>query len=468
MKNLFKFSLISLISFVTTEAYSSEPLSNIAIYNRCYAQLTQQRAIPSNSQLNAVIAGNKDPIQACIETLKSAQLSQSGRDYKISNTNSSEAKSVLHTMHNLHASWFAVKDFVTIESGLRRISLMDQFDASSPALYFTQALFHTGTEFRTIATSNQNLRPIRTNMNPSTGVRTKMSKSVYVYNTVFAPVGDLLGTQATELYPVSYNYTNLRKDNYQGSFNLGETWGGGIIGSQPYLLQNVNQLDDFESNGTTIVPRKWSRSIFTDLMCRNLPVIRISDAGPFVNNKSEVAFRISSTCVQCHASMDRMAANIRGFTYGRVGHEDFWGGSYPKFKAVTMPQESAWPIKEDKEYSKRPQKGVLYYRTHDGRLINQNTNGVKDLGAKISAQDEMYVCAAKRYYEYFTGISVNVDDIADPGNTANLNATAVTHRNLVIGLGKRLKTHQNPLKLIEEILKLPHYKLSDYGIGANQ
>ena len=77
----------------------------------------------------------------------------------------------------------------------------------------------------------------------------------------------------------------------------------------------------------------------------------------------------------------------------------------------------------------------------------------------------MFVCMAKRYYKFFTGIDVDVGDIGDP-NHVYLTAEEVAVRDIVIDLGRDLKKHKNPRLLIEDILRRPEYKKSNSNVGG--
>jgi hypothetical protein len=64
----------------------------------------------------------------------------------------------------------------------------------------------------------------------------------------------------------------------------------------------------------------------------------------------------------------------------------------------------------------------------------------------------MYVCAAKRYYFIFTGISVNLEDLQDP-LAIPLTPAQLAQRNIVINLGKQLETDHSLQNLISRILQ---------------
>ena len=80
---------------------------------------------------------------------------------------------------------------------------------------------------------------------------------------------------------------------------------------------------------------------------------------------------------------------------------------------------------------------------------------------RVQDLDDPYVCLAKRYYQYFTGFDVNISDLGD-SDAPDLSEGHRRHRLFVIGLGQRLKSHQNLTRLIEEILKSSQYRQSDF------
>jgi hypothetical protein len=71
--------------------------------------------------------------------------------------------------------------------------------------------------------------------------------------------------------------------------------------------------------------------------------------------------------------------------------------------------------------------------------------------------DAFYVCAAKRYYQFLTGVSVNVEDIGAPGASQPTSAQ-MTQRDLVISLGRKLKQDQSVQNLIYRIIDSDAFK----------
>ena len=59
----------------------------------------------------------------------------------------------------------------------------------------------------------------------------------------------------------------------------------------------------------------------------------------------------------------------------------------------------------------------------------------------------------------------DIRDIADPAVTETLSDSDQFHRDTVIRLGRELRTHQNSMQSIRDIMGLGHYRQSDFGVG---
>ena len=85
------------------------------------------------------------------------------------------------------------------------------------------------------------------------------------------------------------------------------------------------------------------------------------------------------------------------------------------------------------------------------------------LGTEITKLDDFYVCLAKRYYQYFTGVDVELADPTSPDAPRALSNQDQYHLSKVINLGQDLKTTQSLMTLIEQIVKSADYRKSNYG-----
>lgn len=464
--NVIFISALAMSSGFPGKSSAAEDLSATALFYRCYAQMTQSRPDRNSDRVQAVRNGSKDPITACLEILDSAKLNNTtGRT-----ANNTVAKKVLKTFHNLHSSWFQAKQFPENFTFLRNKSNRFIHDSTSPGLYLTKALLNQDTKADYVLKTTENLVAIRANNNPATSHDNVTKGDVAFANNVlqFASYGELLGIRNAGVRNWPYSWENTRNNRtFSGTAAVGRNFGGGVLGSQAYLLLTVDEDQTFKSDGAVEMPRKWARNFITDFMCRELPLIRPNDADAFIVPTSDIEFRKAAACNRCHASMDRMASTMRNLEFFAISGQNVFaprhGSVVARMRAVNRPAESGWPAVEDNNYANRPPKGRLFFRNYKGDLIDLPLNNVADLGNKLSQQDDVYICMASRYYKYFTGIKTFVGDIGDASLGLELTAQDIKQRNLVIQLGKNLKNHKDPRRLIEEIIKLPSYKKTDFG-----
>lgn len=455
------FIAILVVSF--TVRSDAKELSNLELYYRCYAKIAQK--VPeANDPLTVQVKSGKSYVDACIEVLESARLTSG--DLRLPTPSTALARRVLGTMHKVHASWFFDKNHEEVGERNANRGVVNLFDVSTPASYYTRALFEPNPDFRKAVTSSDYLRPLRINDNPDVGpAGVNRALSIFGASGVHAGIGELVGFTVPTL-ATTWPYVNAREDG-SGTIKPYSHFGGGILGNSTYFLLSVNATIDFKSDGGIYLPRKWARGVFHDVLCRDLPVVRESDVQSFVVETSNVPFRQSASCVRCHASMDRMASTLRQFRYknrqGRVGDPPNIGGYFADFYTTSLPAESGWPAVADANYNLRPTNGTLYYRSYTGELINRTVTSIADVGNQLANLDDFYVCAAKRYYEYLTGVSVSLADPGDPATPA-LTPQQLRHRNLVIDLGLGLKTSRNPRSLIRSILSTSVFRQSDFGI----
>ena len=440
-------------------------MSSLEVFERCYSQLTQ-RFINKNSKTYKSVRSGQDPIKVCESILDNAKFSKVGLT-EIDRRNP-DAVAMLDTMHALHYSWFSVKEFREIEvRAMRNVAAV--FDLSSPALYYTKALFHPTYKVRDMFKGKNQLTTSRSNNNNTTSPFEGTKQAISIFKSVqYAPRGALYGVRALPPQNAKYKYTSKKNPANKvvsGSVALLNPYGGGVIGSTPYLLQNILEQSRFVSDGAIKSTRKWGKAILADFMCRSMPVARIQDVKKYVNTKSSLGYRLSSSCVVCHATMDQMGGLTRNFRYKIVGQ--YYTKGYMAFNDKVKQSRSVaniFPIHSDKDYSKRPPTGHFLYRTYDGKLINEPLPNVESLGNILGESNDVYVCLAKRYYQYFLGIDANIDDINDPSHL-KLNAKELKYRNIVIKLGLELKKHQNPMTLIKDIINRPEYRVSDFNVG---
>lgn len=306
------------------------------------------------------------------------------------------------------------------------------------------------------------------------GVRPTTEKFT-VPNISLMPLGDLKSDRGS-LYP-ELNY----------SYDFFKTQGGGILGMPIYLMSYYGHGMNMKFNGSTKVPRRWSQQNMESFLCASFPALRESDVRDFVDTNSDVPFRKSSSCVMCHATLDPMAYTARNVTIGATDYmRVYFNGNTSKDadgKTVFPPaaylrnaiaittyktiKESVtgWPSADVPDFHLQKPTGRLYFRSVTGTLIDKSVLNIADLGKAMSETEDYYLCAAKRYFEFMTGIEVPLYDRTDPRN-ADLNRAlsqqSIDDRAYVENLAKNLRNNQSVMQMVEDIIKSPYYSKENF------
>lgn len=467
-----KTKVLATLFIVLSPFCMADTLSNVAIFQRCYRHLTQTVPNKTSALFQQVKSGSISPLNACESVLNKTSFTANSNN-RLSNTNDDEALNVLRTFNYLHYSWFANKTFPPVSSNFG--ASKDFFDYTGPALYFTKSLFDSTHKISDVFKGKMHYESDRTDNDPSISPINERPKSEYPHFTVpfrFAAKGDLLGVREFTDKKFPHTGRNPSFTQFGGRLEFDLHWGGGILGSAIYLMLNMEEVSQTRFDGGRLVPRKWSRSVVHDFLCRDIPIIRLSDTTRYVDYNSQMSFRHNGACLKCHATIDQMAGVVRSaylsatlFTTQpntgvyRAAHMQDYHREFTPSAA-----QRNWTSNAEADYYRRAPTGRLFMRTTEGELILSELDNAQSLGDALADLDDPYICAAKRYYEYFTGISANVDDVSDPDYPMQLSNEDKQHRAEVIRLGKELKTHQNLKETIKSIMALPLYKESDYGL----
>lgn len=483
--------LLSLLAF--PQLLGAQVSDDLKRLNKCYGLFVRER-IPTDHPLwVAVSKGTKSGTDACMDLFDKAKLTTSGELPKTNGNYDYEGMRVLNSFLRFHKSQFEIPDFSTaVGNGIDRFT-RDVTDSNEPAYHFLYSLFAPEQKFSDVVTRDFSVRARRYSMKSE---RTRSVASVAlpvimqgVYKTVkdasgnsvlvpddakggaspFEPVlpetGILIGLDVDQednsIEPAHFN-PNFGTLKFT-STNINQHLGGGIIGSQGYLLGNLGK-DGFTNGGTNLF-RRWGKHVMADLLCRDLPALRSKDVVAEVDAESTIAFRTGISCMACHSSMDPLAGAARnsraawtsnaGMSFNRV---KFIGHRTPDLGYAEFPSKVA-----DGNFYRRPANGRLYYRSYNGELVLKEVEGLQQLGESIATTNDLYVCAAKRYYRYLTGINVNLADLG------NINTQALTpgekfQRDRVINMGLDLKSHQSLRTLIKNIIKSDAFIYPDRGV----
>jgi|GEM_PF-1905084 len=314
--------------------------------------------------------------------------------------------------------------------------------------------------------------PGGSSINSSTGVFTAGS----VAGTFGVMVTDAVGRKAFLNNSINTGTSNTggAKNSTAFPYSFGEgvnitaSYGAGLIGTQAYLLGNNDKSGPV--TGGTNAYRVWAKNVLSDLLCRTVPVLRSSDVLNLnlVQPSSNLPFRQGISCMQCHGSMDPMAGAIRQLRVGYAAYQDGSGGIGVKYYApaagVNTQPAAAYPeMGEDASFYKRPPDSGLLYRSYDGTLVSKSVTGLRELGQALAQTNDLYVCAAKHYYKFLTGIDADLSDLTDPINAPQLTDGQMNFRKKVIALGMQLKQDQSLRSMIRSIIASPTFINPDYG-----
>lgn len=487
LKNLILISL----SFGTSSAWAgpSRPISNLELYVRCYQQISRMRPDLRSPDYVQVKAGQKDPIQACLQLLDLAKLSRvEGDQILLPNANDMLSRNILKTVNDLHLGFFSNRDLSKTGYAGALPGTRSVYDETEPGLILTRALLAPNARADEILTGSTAYRGVRVSVNPAVFWPSYIGNNSMRITQKTLIAGDS-GFGGMAPYPVTQRLSDLTSIGQlvgiekmpsivvpatsspsnpfapQGgspiaNFNLNFHAGGGIIGSPMFFMLNSN-MDNvgFRSNGGLHMPRRWSKYVLQDLLCLDLPNLKAEDVQVYPN--STIPFRKSVSCMQCHSSMDPMAAAVRKMGTSHsiavgTGMETNGPSNFNYFHKYPTSQPAENGIQErDDWFAFRPPNGQLKFRGFDGRLVDRAVVDNAGLASAIREQPEFYQCLAKKYYRYFTNT-----DIAMTGRAPS--STAEFHRAQIMSLGQRLQQHQSLKRLIEDILRSPTYKANDF------
>lgn len=328
----------------------------------------------------------------------------------------------------------------------------------------------------TSAADTATLNAINSEMNAAANL-TRNLKMLLVPDAMFIGQGALMGVKPqpsfiTPIRPlratinangsVATIATNYENHNYYWHM------GGGILGSQMYMLKNTNLGVNALIGGTSVndpytsVPRRFTSRIYEDLLCHTLPTLTEADVRADVDVNSPHGFRQTASCMRCHTSFDPLAGVYRNIVVGHTTNALVNEPRYTPGRSRGSPAATLFKMTTSSTpniYALRSPTGTLKFRDHRGALTSKTVSSVAQLGAEIAKSGDFYRCMAKRYYHFLTGVNVSLT-AAD----AEISQDAKKHKNFVYMLGRVLQgdfansaektLYQNDAKSIKGMIKI--------------
>jgi hypothetical protein len=270
------------------------------------------------------------------------------------------------------------------------------------------------------------------------------------------------------------------------SFDIFQREGGGILGDPAFMLINWGHPTGVRMDGALKMPRRLVKNAMEALLCKEFPVLRETDVLSYVDvsgGATVAPFRKSSTCVQCHATFDQIGSVYRNhlvsfsdWNTGNPGHDPQDGAGFA-IKVVhlmgrfngALPDSGVWSSTPVTNYEKQAPAGRVYFREFSGNLVNQPVNGIQQVGDTLAESNDLYLCAAKRYFQYFTGFNVKLYDRGDPRFLTTVQSLTQQERSLrqyLEKLATNFKNDQSSYNLIQSIISSPYYRDLNYSPGV--
>lgn len=512
--------LLLLISIMASA--ESALLSEGKLYRRCYSQLVQS-PLPLRDPILKDIKDKKITAQdACLNLLNQADLDSQGLLKTHPNAVGTLPQKILRTFHEFHSTWFNATSMSQVQDYNEELNRgsADVYDAYEQSYFLTRALFTRDVPFSSVLKGTDRLKSVRVENTshirdvlggnfvskiPSRriiGDSVSWDENLIVFNSLtsgfngngdqrpdsdfdrapLVSIGDLIGIQSLvtpfvvknfSMNPLGADRPANREPNIEFTYNLNRNHGGGIIGLPSYFMMNYGHGRGLFFNGTTKLPRRWVQAILETFMCATLPTLRESDILNLVVSDSKTPFRKSSSCVQCHATMDQAAGVARNLV---TGGSDFFqisagrnqNAKYPVVLSQSIPTRepaSEWIHVDDPEFHLSRPKGKLFTRLFNGELLDRSVDSIDSLGTVITQTQDFYSCAAKRYFEFFTGIKVPLYDKKDPRYSEmnrNLTEDHIKNRQFVETLGFELQQDQSLKNLVRRIMTSDYYKRESF------
>jgi hypothetical protein len=506
--------LIPILWFLPQSA-RAQSLSEPAFFNRCYSHLTGHPVPLKSPTMSAIRAGRIKALTACEILLDSVQLGEAGF---LTDKSSLDARRVLNNFYNFHRTWFAVNTVEQIQEYNEEMSrgTMDIYDTTEPGLALTRAAFAREgkySEVLNLKTGVHALReeyqavrraigwsvsyPMRLRFGNNAGFDENLfnfralsgsfdgnsdtTTSVFK-NIPKIEVGELVGIRPKaesitipnlSLQPLGGDKRGNEQPGLNFEFDLYRTFGGGVLGTPIYFMLNYGHGRGLEANGTTKVPRRWAQTNLNSFLCAELPALREADIRKYVLTNSGTPFRNSASCVMCHATLDSMAYSARNLIVGNSDYFVISAGSKTHAKTALhvtsyrpeIPSVEGWPSEPVVNFHRQIPTGRLFFRSMTGELIDKPLNGIDSLGQAMSQTKDFYYCAAKRYFDYFTGINVSMFDRTNPANAEmnqKLSKESEEHRKFIEDLGDELQKNQSVKTMIKSIMASKYYRMVNF------
>lgn len=511
MRQIFTLRIHILIALLTiTSVAHAGNLSEIEIFERCFKRMVRDVPATDDALWVKVKGGTLKGAAACLQLFDKARMTSNGR---IANVNDVQARAIVRTFNDFHGSWFQQRITENGQTqGMRTFHLVA--DLEEPQLFVMRSLLG-GKPYKSIVTDKVSLHGIRVrpegkdNANsfqaqrlisypgniegftPFDHLRVAYRPAGENYQADIVPMnqiitsGELVGVKEMPVYRLPF-VTGITAKVAQGSVDLNadavraaqknvsvnENFGGGIVGSPVFMMTNANLPPNTKATAPLdenyMINRVLGARVYEDLLCHQLPTLSEADVRALLNPTSPHPFHQQATCMTCHAQVDPFAHTYRNFVSGLSGTRLQKDGA--QAVGLSMYAWTKIPVTAGaKAYAEQTPEGYVRYRPFRAtKAVSTRVTSLAQIGQALADSSDFYECAAKRYYQFFTGIDVPLQSLpaklrdADPNAVAKLELDR-KHQNFVLNLASQLRKDQSLRNLVSRILSSSQYKSRDFS-----
>ena len=447
----------ALIAFLILNSWSSQaavtdPLSPQELVTRCFESLGNMRLSFLDTR-RASVNNQATALALCDKLIDAPKLDLSQGSIVTGNPTIkiTEAKEVVRRFQQFHESQFKSDKYEAVftEFGMTK----QLFDTANPAAYFTLSVFSPVPDYGLAVTETSILKILRGNASASAygNVRqssTQQNATRIDDSTVVASADRGLFSGLVRVNSVLGEVKNgtLPGIDAEREYLYKKTLGGGYLGDPTFLLLNSGLAINKTSNGSMILPRRWSREVMSTALCRNGPYVKsgasvlTSDRASPANSTSAPGFRNATQCLQCHSTMDPMAMAIRNYSanehnltlptpapagFDQGGDLRIFLARPARFTGVPATNINTWnwpqaasgianfhkqknaPGRFTFTSAMDPNAGLVNnYFTAD---ITMGSSQLTPLGNQFKNSPDYYLCGVKRYFELLSGVHFEID-----------------------------------------------------------
>lgn len=229
---------------------------------------------------------------------------------------------------------------------------------------------------------------------------------------------------------------NLRKCE-KTQVKLGKSFGAGVLGDPAYFLAN-NGLDIGEKpRGAFRNHRRWVNRIFSDYLCRKLPVVS-SVNKKFIKKSSKLTFQRSKECMSCHITLDGLAKTTEHLA---VYYNNIYAEKVDLLDEEDRNNDIVLQFSYPSAFKEAVTSELFYESLTSKKKYKKHLNDLDDFASFISNESDFYYCTASRLIEFVTGERVDILSLSK-SEYRGIIESFKNHRRLKL-LFSELLVHQN-------------------------